>query len=200
MGERQAIAATQSLAPVRLDAMQGWHTVGDAMLSFDLHAPASILLSYGLPATQHQSPRLGSALSEWTYERWSSIATRVVVDGIAYTHAAGASLGAVRRTVEQRGQLVLNLPAGTHTAVLQWASFFDENGVSWTTIGEGYGGFEGGPELLVLINAQNNEPRLYVWEAVGGVTNRRASLAPAAAHNNHRCASARPPLARFDCG
>lgn len=61
---------------------------------------------------------------------------RLVVDGRPYRHTSAASDGNLRKTVQHRGQLVLELAAGSHTVVLQWASFYDEAGVSWTTINQ----------------------------------------------------------------
>jgi hypothetical protein len=157
MGERQSVLAAQNMLPVKLNE-RGWHTVGDSVLSFHLHAPSSVLLSYGLPVTQHDHP----TFDKWSYERWSSIAARLVVDGHPYQPSASSSDGAVHKVSSQRGQLVLELPAGTHTATLQWAAFYDESAVSWTTIHQQYGGFVGGSELLVLVNAANNKPRLFL--------------------------------------
>ena len=49
-----------------------------------------------------------------------------MVDGKPYRHTGAMTDGNLDRTAQHRGQLVLELPAGTHTAILQWASFYDE--------------------------------------------------------------------------
>ena len=157
MGERQSVLAAQNLLPVKLNE-RGWHTVGDSVLSFHLHAPAAVLLSYGLPVTQHEHP----TFDKWSFERWSSIAARLVVDGHPYRSSASSTDGAVHKVSSQRGQLVLELPAGTHTAcaavgrlLRRKCRVVDNNSPAvWWVCRE--------PELLVLVNAANNKPRLFV--------------------------------------
>ena len=104
MGERQSVAATQNLLQAKQNE-RGWNTVGDSILSFHLHAPAAVLFSYGLPITQHEHP----TFDKWSYERWSSIAARLVVDGHPYRTSASSTDGTVHKVVGQRGQLMLEL-------------------------------------------------------------------------------------------
>jgi len=60
--------------------------------------------------------------------------------------------------------LVLTLPAGSHTAALQWRVFEDDDAVSWTSLNRVTVGYQGGEELLMLVNHQSNEPTLIIPE------------------------------------
>lgn len=182
-----------------------WATVGNHSLTFSLHTPAVVLFTYSLPVTQHGHPNFDS----WTYERWNSIAARLVVDSVPYRcvgrpidqcprllsiarsahlwsyvlaipcrgsfltcafsphvcilsrrHGASGVDGSVRVKSILRGQLMLELQPGTHTARLQWMAHADEKGASWMDLNSIEGGFMGGGNLLAMVHVQKNAPRL----------------------------------------
>ncbi len=168
MGHRFDIAQEHVLTPVLLpdtrivgSKEREWQTVTGAILSFSLHSESQVLFSYSLPITQHGHPSFDS----WTWERWNSISTRLLVDGIPYHHSAGSQDGAVRVAIDLRGQLLLTLAPGTHTAALQW-----KTSDAWMTLNLGQ---EEGPlgagELLVLVNAQNNIPTISLPDLTGSM-------------------------------
>lgn len=68
--------------------------------------------------------------------------------------------GSIRTKASLRGQLLLQLRPGTHTARLQWLVHYDDKGVSWMDLNSIEGGFLGGEKLLAIVNMQKNAPRL----------------------------------------
>jgi len=81
--------------------------------------------------------------------------SRVVVDGVAYTYAGGATLEAgTRRLDDLFASLALVLPAGSHTISLEWRSY----GFDWTTINDG--GLSHGERLLTFISSENSQPQI----------------------------------------
>ena len=137
-----------------------WHTVGGHLFSFDLYATSTVLFSYALPVTQHKSPKLD--IDEWTYQKWSSIAARVVVDSIPYVHSGSLISGNVPRKDSLRGQLVVTLPAGVHTVALEWKSLYEDSSVAWMTLNQIDDGFAGGDNLLIFINRENTKPSIWI--------------------------------------
>ncbi len=168
MGHRFDIAQEHILTPVVLPdtSIAGsnepeWQTVTGASLSFYLHSEAQVLLSYSLPVTQHGHPLFDS----WTWERWNSISTRLLVDGTPHHHSAGSEDGAVRIAFDLRGQLLLALAPGTHTAALQWKTSDD-----WMTLNLGQGeGPLGAGGLLLLVNTENNVPTITLPDLTGSL-------------------------------
>ncbi|GMI28951.1 hypothetical protein TrCOL_g5273, partial [Triparma columacea] len=160
-GERKSIDAIQSLSFATISDNAYWHTVSDKVMSFTLYEPTTVLFSYGLPVTQMGNP----TLDDWTYERWAEIGARLVVDSIPYVHSASSVDGTSQAYDEMRGSLVLALPAGSHTVALQWRVFKDDDAVSWTSLNRVTLGYQGGEELLMLVNHHSNEPTLVVPEA-----------------------------------
>lgn len=80
MGERFDLASLQPLDRLRAHDKK-WATVGNqSTVTFHLSAPAVVFFTYSLPVTQHSNPNFDS----WTYERWNSIAARLVVDNVPY--------------------------------------------------------------------------------------------------------------------
>lgn len=61
-------------------AAKDWVTVGNRSLTFHLDADSAVLFSYAMPTSQYTHPSYDS----WSYKRWSSIGTRLVVDSIPY--------------------------------------------------------------------------------------------------------------------
>ena len=65
-----------------------------------------------------------------------------MVDGVPYRHSSASAEGSTRRVKEMRGQMVLRLAAGSHTAQLQWEALGDSSTnsdgtpgpVSWTVL------------------------------------------------------------------
>ena len=70
--------------------------------------------------------------------------------------------GALRTRASLRGQLLLQLRAGTHTVGLQWLAFSsqDKAPIAWIELNTVADGFLGGGDLLVIVNMQKNVPRL----------------------------------------
>ncbi|CAM9343751.1 unnamed protein product, partial [Hapterophycus canaliculatus] len=164
MGERFDIVSQNFLTPVVLkDPFNEWHTVGGRQLDFSLHGLATVLFTYGLPVTQYGHPTFDS----WSWERWSSIQARLVVDGVPYRHSASQLDGSEQSVGELRGLLAVSLAAGSHTAVLQWKAESTNGSVPWYAL-NGIGGFfQASCEctsklktLLVLVNAMNNQPEV----------------------------------------
>lgn len=84
----------------------------------------------------------------------------MVIDSNPYVHSGSAVDGSSETFNELKGQLVVDLAAGSHTAVLQWRVLADEKAVPWTTLNRVTLGYQGGEELLMLVNHQSNEPTL----------------------------------------
>ncbi|GMI41275.1 hypothetical protein TrCOL_g3884, partial [Triparma columacea] len=80
-------------------------------------------------------------------------------------HSASSVDGTSQAYDEMRGSLVLALPAGSHTVALQWRVFKDDDAVSWTSLNRVTLGYQGGEELLMLVNHDSNEPTLIIPEA-----------------------------------
>jgi hypothetical protein len=80
IGDRYDAVAVHPLERARVSDKQ-WQTVGNHSLTFHLPSTAIVLFSYALPASQHSNPNFDS----WTYERWTSIGARLVVDSVPYT-------------------------------------------------------------------------------------------------------------------
>ncbi|CAN0054030.1 unnamed protein product, partial [Heterosigma akashiwo] len=159
MAERFEVRAAQSLVARHLAADASWAAVGGASLQFHLHARARVLFTYALPVTQHGNPNF----DQWTWERWSTVASRLVVDGAAYRSSGAEASGTVRARATLRGQLALTLAAGTHTAALQWqAGGGADRAADWVVLNALRDGFSGAETLLVLVNALNNAPVLAV--------------------------------------
>ena len=128
-----------------------WTTLPTSTLSFDLAKPSAVLISYGLPVTQHGNPVIDSYL----WEKLSGIETRVVVDGLAYKFSGQGLLQSSTRTNGQvRGELPLVLTEGTHSVALQWKS----NLINWTTIMGTEYGFTMKEQMLVMVSSNNSVP------------------------------------------
>ncbi|CAM9734048.1 unnamed protein product [Scytosiphon promiscuus] len=157
MGERFDVVSQHFLTPIVLkDPFNEWHTVGGRQLEFYLHGPATVLFTYGLPVTQYGHPTFDS----WSWERWSSIQARLLVDGVPYRHSASQLDGSERIVGELRGLLAVSLAAGSHTAALQWKAESVDGSIPWYVLNGVGGFFQGGEELLVLVNAENNQPKV----------------------------------------
>ena len=70
--------------------------------------------------------------------------------------------GSITSRASLRGQLLLQLRAGTHTVGLQWlaSSNEDKTAIAWMDLNTMADGFLGGGDLLVIVNMQKNAPRL----------------------------------------
>ncbi|GMI23781.1 hypothetical protein TeGR_g4408, partial [Tetraparma gracilis] len=155
-GERRSIQAVQNLDYQTIATSGSWHAVSDKVLTFSLPAPATVLFSYGLPVTQMGSPTLDG----WTYQRWSEIGARLLVDARPYASSGSSQDGVTDTFDELKGQLMLSLAAGTHTAILQWRVLEADDAVTWTTLNRVVEGYQGAEELLVLVNQQSSEPQV----------------------------------------
>ncbi|CAN0250810.1 unnamed protein product [Ectocarpus fasciculatus] len=71
-------------------------------------------------------------------------------------HSASQRDGSQRAVGELRGLLVVSLASGSHTAALQWKADSTHGSVPWYVL-NGVGGFF---QLLVLVNAENNQPEV----------------------------------------
>ncbi|CAM9116380.1 unnamed protein product, partial [Choristocarpus tenellus] len=93
MGERLGIVSQHILTPVVLmDNREEWQTVGGKILQFTLSSQSTVLITYGLPVTQYGHPSLDS----WSWERWSSVAARLLVDGVPYRDSGTKKDGSER--------------------------------------------------------------------------------------------------------
>jgi hypothetical protein len=79
-----------------------------------------------------------------------------------HRHSGSSADGSTRSFSLLRGQLLLQLRAGTHHVALQWRSFFDEKAVSWMELNTMDGGFFGGDNLLAIVNTQRSAPKLRI--------------------------------------
>ena len=97
----------QDLHPVNQMQSDTWSDVGTSLMSFDLHAASTILLTYSLPISQSHNLDFDSLSTS----DWGSVATRLVVDGKAYRH--GTSSIDDTSTESATGKIVLTLQAGS---------------------------------------------------------------------------------------
>ena len=130
-----------------------WHDVGTTAIQFDMINAGRVSFSYDVGVSQYGSPDF----DEWTWSRWSSIATRLVVDGRPFTHTGGRSDALVRANENLRGDITLTLPAGSHTARLQWRTF-GESVSEWTTFQNILDGFGSSRTLLAMVHSVNSQP------------------------------------------
>ncbi|CAM9173657.1 unnamed protein product [Ascophyllum nodosum] len=158
MGERYETISQHTLTPIVLrDPLDKWQTVGGKQLDFYLHGPATVLFTYGLPVTQYGHPSFDS----WSWERWSLVQARLLIDGVPYRHSASQLDGSERTVGELRGLLAISLAGGSHTAAIQWKSESTEDSVPWYVLNKiAKWVFRGGEELLVLVNAENTHPQV----------------------------------------
>ena len=94
---------------------------------------------------------------KWTWSRWSSIGTRLVVDGRAFTEASAMTDAIVRTNENLQGELTLTLPVGPHTARLQWRTF-GQSVREWTTFQRILDGFGSSTSLLSMVHTVNAQP------------------------------------------
>lgn len=93
-----------------------WHDVRDGALDFTLHTPSSVQFSYTLNLRRYGAPTHDS----WTWDRWGTAATRLVIDGSPYIHTSASFDGSVQAQGVLSGDTTARLVAGTHSVRVQW--------------------------------------------------------------------------------
>lgn len=80
LGDRFDVAGLDMMLGPSVVKDKKWATVGGKTMAFHLVSEAVVLFTYALPVSQHGNPNFDS----WTYERWSAIDARLVVDSVPY--------------------------------------------------------------------------------------------------------------------
>ena len=130
-----------------------WTDVPGTVTTFPVTSQSMVVFSYAINLAQYGNPNMDS----WTWDRWSSISTRLVVDGMPYTHTGSASSALVRVVENLKGSLALPLAGGTHTAKLQWRTLGNST-MMWSSFKRVLDGFGGGRQLLAVVHAENMQP------------------------------------------
>ena len=107
-----------------------WRDIESTSVAFVLDDGGQVTFAYDVGVTQLTVP---TSFDSWTWDRWSSVATRLVVDERAFVHSGSSTDAHVRTSEILRGEVTLKLPIGPHTARLQWRTF-GESIKEWTTI------------------------------------------------------------------
>ena len=79
--------------------------IATTSIGFTIYNVGRVTFTYDVGVTQYGSPDFDS----WTWSRWSSIATRLVVDGRPFTHTGTQSDAAVRNNENLKGKIFLNV-------------------------------------------------------------------------------------------
>jgi hypothetical protein len=108
-----------------------WRDIESTSVAFLLDDVGQVTFSYDLGLAQLGFGG-GSPFDSWTWDRWSSVATRLVVDERAFVHSGSSTNAHVRTSEVLRGEVTLKLPKGPHTARLQWRTFGESIG-EWRT-------------------------------------------------------------------
>ena len=138
-------------APVHQD----WQVVSDSTVSMTLLTNSSVEVSYTVNIVRVGDPTFDS----WSWDRWTSLAFRLVVDDVPYRIAAARSDALVRIADTLSGNLVVPLAHGTHSAQLQWQVHDGSLDASqFEILKERMDGFGGGRVLVALVNAWNQGP------------------------------------------
>ncbi|CAM9092051.1 unnamed protein product, partial [Ectocarpus fasciculatus] len=135
-----------------------WETVAGSEQSITLIKESAILVSYALPVTQYGNPNLDAT----TWTPLTDLEARVLVDGVAYRYSGSTIAGSSRAIDDAFGNLVLILPAGTHTISLQWKADGAPGKSQWVTLNRISNGFQQGDNLMVIISSENAQPTIYL--------------------------------------
>ena len=159
-GEMYPFIVAQPLIDARIKTTESqgsnsssvWRDIASTAINFDMINSGRVTFTYDVGVSQYAEPEF----DEYHFARWSSIATRLVVDGRPFTHTGSQSDALVRANENLAGEITLTLPLGSHTARLQWRTF----GVSireWTTFQNILNGYGSSRRLLAMIHAVNSE-------------------------------------------
>ena len=145
-------AAPQDTSPDH----EAWHDVRDAQSTFTIHTQSMAHFTYHVNLMRYGAPNHDS----WSWERWGSAATRLVVDNLPMTHSAASMDGTVRQQGVLSGELSVRLQPGTHTVRVQWR-LFGAAPEGWRSFQDVMRGYGGGEVLIAQINALNNQLTLH---------------------------------------
>ena len=145
-----------------------WRASKNTSVSFTLPADGgNVLLAQLLPLlwplgslASRTAAGLRTTTSDmWTFKRWSSLATRLVVDGKPYRITGARADPAVQATDSLAGNVAIRMRRGAHTAEMQWRVIDSTVTLSeWRTLKTRMDGFGGGKVLVAMVNAWNQAP------------------------------------------
>jgi hypothetical protein len=132
-----------------------------------LYFESYVRVSYVVNMIRHGQPDLDS----WTWTRWGTIATRLVLDGKPYRQTSTELDGTVRLHEAMSGEMVVALHPGIHTVRLQWRAF-GSNREDWAVLRDIMDGYAGGAIVTGIVNSYNNPPLfrggpLFIDDATG---------------------------------
>ncbi len=149
--------------PVNSSLSSTWRDIGakSSAVAFTLPSPGSVTLHYDVAISQGTFGNFGKGpnFDSWLWQRWSSVATRLVIDGrpmIARAAGAGTDV-AVQGNIGLTGTVVASLPAGPHTAHLQWRTFGSAV-KEWRTLQNILDGYASSRTLLVMTRVAGEAP------------------------------------------
>ena len=114
----------------------------------NIDAIGRVTFTYDIGVTQYDRPDFDS----WTWSRWSSIGTRLIVDERPFIHTGAQSDSSIRSNQHLIGDITLTLQRGPHTARLQWRTF-GESIREWTTFQTMLDGYGSSRTLLAMVHA-----------------------------------------------
>ena len=90
-----ALTATQPLSDAMIrgnaalvasgsNSSTGWSDIAGSVSTFTVKDQSRVVFKYAVNLAQYGNPNMDS----WTWKRWSSISTRLIVDGQEYSHTA----------------------------------------------------------------------------------------------------------------
>lgn len=149
-----------SVSPNELDSSNSqWRDLQDSFITFQIPSSANILLAYSV-----SFQTLGrSSFDAWRWHRWQALKFRLVINGAASWESGSIIDSLLRSSASVRGQTVIPMIAGEHSARLQWSSSeqlqfpssVDKHMVE---------GFSSTKLVVALVSAPNNAPTIHFPE------------------------------------
>ena len=153
------VVSLQNLAfdQIKPPANTEWSEISGSRANVELETPGVVRFSFRL-GTSQVSP---TTRDFWTWNRWNALAIRLVVNGRVY-RTSGTSIDSTTKVTDGAyGELVLNLPQGSHSAVLEWKHEGSDE-VSWQTVQRLLDGFGGSTSFLSVARSWNEAPVIVV--------------------------------------
>lgn len=146
------LAAPRSTDPEHL----AWHDIQDGQLTFTVHTTSMVHLTYSLNLMRYGQP----SHDAWSWDRWGTAATRLVIDNLPMTHTAASLDGTVRHQGILTGETVVRVTPGTHTVRVQW-KLTGSDPEAWASFRDVMKGYGGGEVLVGTVSALNNQLSLH---------------------------------------
>ena len=153
------VVSHQNLEFVHLDksATGEWTEISHSRENFELRTPGVVKFSFRLGISQAEQ----TSRDFWTWDRWNALVVRLVINGRAY-RPSGASVDSLTKVSEVLyGELVVHLPQGSHSAVLEWKHDGVDQ-VSWQTVQNFLDGFTGSASVLTVSRSWNEAPTIFI--------------------------------------